>query len=32
MRLIWQKNIDLHIIATDPKVSIKDAQAKGVKR
>lgn len=32
MRLIWQKNIDLHIIATDPKVPIKDARAKGVKR
>ncbi|MCZ8101262.1 MAG: universal stress protein, partial [Burkholderiales bacterium] len=32
MRLIWQKNIDLHIIATDPKVSIKDARAKGMKR
>ncbi|MBC1193114.1 universal stress protein [Microcystis aeruginosa CS-558/01A06] len=32
MRLIWQKNIDLHIIATDPKVPVKDAPAKGVKR
>jgi len=32
MRLIWQKNIDLHIIATDPKVPIKDARGKGVKR
>jgi len=31
MRLIWQKNIDLHIIATDPKVPIKDTQAKGMK-
>jgi two-component system sensor histidine kinase KdpD len=32
MGLIWQKNIDLHIIATDPKVPVKDAPAKGVKR
>ncbi|MCE2664328.1 MAG: universal stress protein [Microcystis sp. 53602_E8] len=32
MRLIWQKNIDLHIIATEPKVPIKNARAKGVKR
>lgn len=32
MRLIWQKNIDLHIIATDPKVPVKDAPAKGTKR
>jgi two-component system sensor histidine kinase KdpD len=32
IRLIWQKNIDLHIIATDPKVPIKNARAKGVKR
>jgi two-component system sensor histidine kinase KdpD len=32
MRLIWQKNIDLHIIATEPKVPIKDARAKGMKR
>jgi len=32
MRLIWQKNIDLHIIATDPKVPVKDARGKGVKR
>jgi two-component system sensor histidine kinase KdpD len=32
MRLIWQKNIDLHIIATDPKVPIKNALAKGTKR
>jgi two-component system sensor histidine kinase KdpD len=32
MRLIWQKNIDLHIIATDPKVPIKNALVKGTKR
>ncbi|MBC1195783.1 universal stress protein [Microcystis aeruginosa BLCCF158] len=32
MRLIWQKNIDLHIIATDLKVPVKDAPAKGTKR
>jgi len=32
MRLIWQKNIDLHIIATEPKVPIKNSRAKGTKR
>jgi two-component system sensor histidine kinase KdpD len=28
LRLIWQKHIDLHIIATDPKVPSKDGRVK----